>query len=360
MKRAKLSDREERILRSVIECHIKTAKPVSSSAVVRNRSVPVSSATVRNVMRSLEEKGLILQPHTSAGRIPTDAGYRYYVDNVMEPRNLTEQERADLEGGFASLATGDLGAVVAGVSRMMSDFARQLAVTVAPSGEREVIEQVKLVSLETDRILAVATTRAGLTRSAVFELGREEVGGKLADAAALVTEWLSGTPVGDAERTVKSRLGAVPEPTRRVIAALLATSPRLFRLRGAERVHYEGARYILRHPEFSHNAAFIGEIFDDEEALADLVRGHAESGGVSVTIGGENPKKEMKHMSLVVGSYRIGGTFGQMGVIGPTRMRYGRLVGLVDYVSEILDELFSGRGRRTRRSPDKAADGDRG
>jgi heat-inducible transcriptional repressor len=343
VKKPELTDREEKILRSIIETHVRTARPVSSSAVVRKRSVELSSATVRNVMRSLEEKGLISQPHTSAGRVPTDVGYRYYVDNIMHPLTLTESERAEVRGGLLRLTGDDIGSVAAGVSRTISEFARQLAVAVAPPVEGELIEQIKLVSLDGNRVLAVATTRTGQTQSAVLKMREHPSAGDLARAADLVSEWLTGAPVADIEKKMKDHLGEVSHPLRDVIAGLLAGSPQIFRVRGGERIHYEGARYILSHPEFSDDAAFLGEMFDDEEAMAELVRTRAGEGGVTVTIGRENSRKEMKRMSVVVGSYRVGSRFGQMGVIGPTRMRYSRLVGLVDYISEVLGDLLSER-----------------
>ena len=127
------------------------------------------------------------------------------------------------------------------------------------------------------------------------------------------------------------------------LRALLADSSRLFRSEGLERVHYEGARYIFQHPEFSADAAPLGRIFDSEDVLADVLRSPSRASGVSITIGHENSLKEMRRMSLVVATYRVGRGVGRMGVIGPTRMRYPRLVGLLEYFSGALDEMFAGR-----------------
>jgi heat-inducible transcriptional repressor len=344
VKKVELLDREEKTLRSIIECHVKTARPVSSGAVVRHGPVSLSSATVRNVMRLLEEHGLIYQPHTSAGRVPTDAGYRYYVDHLMEPASLSERERLQIDEGVSRLWGSDLGTLVSGVSRLMSEFSKELAVTVAPATEAQIIEQVKLVSLEGRRVLAVATTRAGMTRSAVVSTTRWLGPDDLSTATALVTGWVSGESVGRAQAALREHLAELPVPVKSLVARLLAESSPIFHPRGGERIHYEGTRFILRHPEFSADASFLGEIFDNEDELANLVRTRAGVSGVTVTIGRENRRKEMKKMSLVVGSYRVGASLGQMGVIGPTRMKYSKLIGLVDYCSEALGELLAERG----------------
>lgn len=243
----KLSRREDSILRLVIEDHVRSAKPVSSSAVVSRRSVGVSSATVRNVMRALEEKGLIYQPHTSAGRVPTDLGYRYYVDNLVRPTEVTGREQAAIERGLRRLAGGDLPSFLAGVSHMMSELSRELAVAVAPASED-------------DRV---------------------------------------------------------------------------------ERIRYDGARFIFSHPEFADDVSALGELFDSEASLAHVVPGPPDPMAIAVVIGRENRDRGMVRMSLVAGSFRIGRGLGRMGVIGPTRMRYPRLMGLVKHFSQALDERLS-------------------
>ena len=248
MRAGLLSDRDGGILRSIVEGYVTTARPVSSGVIVAAGSVGLSSATVRNIMRTLEEHGLISQPHTSAGRVPTDRGYRYYVDHLMSPARLTSEERDRIATRVAALAGHELGAVASTVSKMLSELTRELSVTVAP-GAGGVIEHVR----------------------------------------------------------------------------------------------YEGARFMLRHPEFHDHVSALGKVIDSEEALADVVRITAGPGAVTVTIGHENQGRGLERMSIVAGSYRVGGDVGRVGVIGPTRMRYPRLVGLVRQFSEALDRALAAR-----------------
>lgn len=337
-----LNEREGAILRAVVECHVRTARPVSSSVVARDSGVKLSSATIRNVMRSLEERGLILQPHTSAGRVPTDMGYRYFVDNLMEPARLSESELATIAEELSRLAHCDLATLLAGVSHMVSELSKELAVAVAPSGTEQLLRRVALVRVASGALLAVATHDSGPPRTAVLTTGREVNDEDLAAANDLLQKWLAGTAPTDAPELVNDRVAESSPPPGEGLRGLLESTAAFLGSGGSERIHYDGARYIFRHPELSSDVAALGEIFDSEESLADVVRGSNDPSRVVVVIGAENSRSGMKKMSLVAGTYRIGGAVARMGVIGPTRMRYPRLVGLVDHFSRVLDELFSG------------------
>jgi heat-inducible transcriptional repressor len=336
-----LTDREEIILRALIEGHIGTARPMSSSAVVRRSSVSLSSATVRNVMRALEEKGLILQPHTSAGRIPTDYGYRYYVDHLVRPVALTARERDAVRVELVRLAHCDLATVLAGVSHMVSELSREMAVAVAPSGGGQVIENIALVAVEGGRVLVIVSTSMGPTRTAVVTadatLDRDELG----RAAELLNDWLTGRSLSDAFEALEAGLDAMEPPLEERLSSLFDGVRAFLHPTGGQRIHYEGARHIFRHPEFSGDASSLGDILDSEDALADVVSGPEEVDSVRVVIGEENTRRGMRRLSLVAGTYRMGGSVARMGIIGPTRMRYPRMMGLVGQVSKMLDELMS-------------------
>lgn len=320
-----------------------TARPVSSGAIAENGVVSLSSATVRNIMRTLEERCLISQPHTSAGRVPTDRGYRYYVDNLMSPLPLPPEERERIASRVAALAGHELGTVASSVSRMVSELTRELAVTVAPTAGG-VIEHLTLLALDGGGVLAVATASGGSSRSAVLAADRRVNAGDIERTQGLLREWLHGVSIGDAGRVLGSRLAAPATPMSAPVAELAADVGRLFDIDDAVQVRYEGARYMFRHPEFHDHASILGKIIDSEGALAEVVRAPVEPGTVTVRIGHENRGRGLQRMSLVVGSYRVGGGIGRVGVIGPTRMRYQRLVGLVRQFSEALDGVFATRG----------------
>lgn len=342
MHASRLTEREEKVLRLLIEAHVRSARPVSSSAIASERSVPLSSATVRNVLRSLEDMSLVLQPHTSAGRVPTDAGYRYYVDHLMEPSVPSGRERGMIDGELSELSPVDHETVVTELSRIVSDLAKELAVSVVPCAAG-IIDRIDLVPLSPGRAVAAATMRSGGTRVVAVDLDRDVGDSDLKEAARLLNEWLSGETVAEAESVLVRRMRRARPPVRQVLRAILTARTQFLR-QGEERsVHYEGARYIFRHPEFKSDAACLGHIFDSDDVLVEAVRGPSAPAAVAVRIGGENARKEMRRMSLVVGSYRVGPGLGSMAVIGPTRMKYPRLVGLVEYLTGELDRMFGAR-----------------
>jgi len=338
----RLSDRNGAILRAVVEGYVTTARPVSSGIVAGEGIVGLSSATVRNVMRALEERGLILQPHTSAGRVPTDRGYRLYVDHLMSPQPLSTDERCRIAERIAGLAGHEPGAMASRVSKMVSELTKELAVTVAPSAGGT-IEHLTLLPLEDGGVLGVLTASGGLSRSAVLAAGLRVSAGDVVRAQVALRDWLRGTALADAERIVSARLAARASALGVAAAALAAEARRLFTLDDAVQVRYEGARYMFRHPEFHDHVSALGRVIDSEGALAEVVRVPAEPGDVVVTIGHENRGRGLQRMSVVVGSYRLGGAVGRVGVIGPTRMRYPRLVGLIRHFSEALDRAFAPR-----------------
>jgi len=340
---AELGGREGAILRAIVESYVSTAKPVSSGVVVCGGVVSLSSATVRNVMRTLEEGGLISQPHTSAGRVPTDIGYRYYVDHLMTPQSPAARERARIALRVGALAGRDLGTVASEVSRMMSELSRELAVTVAPASGG-VIDRVELVALDGGGVLAVATAAGGVTRSRVVAAGRRVSAADVSTALEMLRAWLGGRPLGEAGRILSARREEPGARLSATVAALLADVEALFAPDDEVRVRYEGAKYMFRHPEFHDHVSAVGEVIDSEGALAEVVGTTEEPGKVTVRIGRENRRRGLEMMSLVVGAYRVGAGVGRVGVIGPTRMRYPRLVGLVRHFSEALDRMLAERG----------------
>jgi heat-inducible transcriptional repressor len=172
-------------------------------------------------------------------------------------------------------------------------------------------------------------------------VGSDVTDADLAEASALLNGWLSGGKVADAAGTLARKMRDTRPPIRRVLQALLAARSRFLRRGEADSVHYEGARYIFRHPEFLDDASCLGNIFDSEDALAEVVRRAAPATPVTIKIGRENTLREMRQMSLVVGSYRVGAGLARMAVLGPMRMRYPRLVGLMGYLSDVMERMFT-------------------
>jgi heat-inducible transcriptional repressor len=195
------------------------------------------------------------------------------------------------------------------------------------------------------RVLVVVSTDVGPTRTAVLTTDARLDDAELEEAARLLNEWLVGTALSDAASALDYGLEATSPRPGASVSAVLEGVQAFLHPSGGQRIHYEGARHIFRHPEFHEDASSLGEILDSEEALADVVSGSSEGACVRVVIGEENVRRGMRRLSLVAGTYRMGGSVARMGIIGPTRMRYPRMIGLVSHVSRVLDELLSDRRR---------------
>jgi heat-inducible transcriptional repressor len=167
---------------------------------------------------------------------------------------------------------------------------------------------------------------------------------ELTRAARLVNEWIGGLPLGEAAAELSERIDAMADELDEPLRVLLEGVRSCLEPAGDRSVHYDGARYMFRHPEFSSDASSLGEILDSDEALAEMMRGPDKVGTVRVVIGHENVREGMQRMSLVAGTYRIGGSAARTGVIGPTRMKYQRMISLVHHFTEALDRLFSRMG----------------
>ncbi|MBD3366663.1 MAG: heat-inducible transcription repressor HrcA [Candidatus Eisenbacteria bacterium] len=336
-----LSEREGDVLKAVVETYVRTTHPVSSGAIVRRRGIDVSSATVRNVLRTLEERGFIAKPHTSAGRVPTDSGYRHYVDRLMEPADVSAGEMRRITHALIRAPDAEHDSLIARASRVASQLTHELAVAVAPAESREIVERVEFAPLASGGVLAVVATRSGRFRTVAVEAGGAVTTEDLLDQGPRLSSWLAGLDVGDVVSELRRRLPEADERLRPVVERLLEHCGALSV--GAERVHYDGARYILSHPEFSGDPSVLGELLDSEETLADVLCGLGDPGRVVVRIGRENRRRGMRRLSLVVAPYAIGRRVGRMGVIGPTRMRYDKLIGLVGYFARAIERTFSGR-----------------
>jgi heat-inducible transcriptional repressor len=223
----------------------------------------------------------------------------------------------------------------------MSELTRELSVAVAPSDSEQLIERIELVDVGEGSVLAVVSTDGGPARTAVIAAARRPGPSTLSRASRMVNEWLAGVSISDASSVMGSRSGEAGEELDEETALLIDGVRSCLEPGGDRSVHYDGARYMFRHPEFSSDASSLGEILDSDEALAEVMRGPERVGTVRVIIGHENARTGMQRMSLVSGTYRIGRSSARMGVIGPTRMKYPRLIGLVGYFTRALDRLFS-------------------
>lgn len=337
-----LDERKMRILQAITDDYIMTAEPVGSRTVARRYDLGVSPATIRNEMADLEELGYLQQPHTSAGRIPSDKGYRYYVDVLMDPYPASESEVEQVrrEVQARSQAIEDM---IYRAARLLSFLSRYTAVVAAPRLSVAEVHHVQLVPMGPERILFIMVARPGFVFNRVVDLKATVPPLQLERLSGFLNRRLRGMTLGSLGPTLFRELreeicdSAVAEATIELLQEALRDDRR-------DGAYLDGMTNILNQPEFRdvEKAKSLLSFLDDRELLAGLLAETASSRGVKVTIGEEHTHEEMRRCSLVSATYRIGPTVvGTLGIVGPTRMEYARVVTLVELVAENLSETLT-------------------
>ena len=328
-----LSKREIQVLLALVKVHVALGVPVGSQTLNQRENLGVSPATIRNTLASLEEKGYISQPHVSAGRIPSEKGYRFYVQRCMATTDagLDEAEitlRQQLE---AAQQEGDYEEILHQLARTIGDLSNQLGLVLAPRFNQGIFHKLELWRLGGRRLLLIVTIRGGLTKSLMVEVNCAVSQRDLEALSRLFNERLHGLTMAEIQHAVKVRmaeLGTVPRP---VVEAVVRQIEGLATTRGAD-LHVSGTRNLCLKPEFDDPSEVAGliDLVEKRDTLAQLM---SERRGVVITIGSEHRPQAMGRCSMVTASYEVAGAkgvVGVLGVIGPTRMPYRPLVNLVN------------------------------
>ena len=333
-------ERKLAVLRAIVEDYVATEEPVGSKALVERHGLGVSPATVRNDMAALEEEGFIAQPHTSAGRVPTDKGYRLFVDKLTTVKPMTVAEKR----AIATILDGavDLDDVVQRSVRLLSQLTRQVAVVQYPTLSRSTVRHVELVALAPSRLLVVLILSTGRVEQRLVELRTELTEEALADLRSKVNLAAVGSTIADAAAALTN---VVPEHDGEIASAVVATLVEAMSdHRSDERIAVGGAANLARFGEsFDTAVRPLLEALEEHVVLLKLL-GEAHTGGmITVRIGHEGPYQKLASTSVVATGYGPGDeALATLGVVGPTRMDYPGSMAAVRavarYVSRILDE----------------------
>jgi len=344
-----LTEREELVLRYIVQNFILTANPVGSRFLSKRfEEESISAATIRNVMADLEEKGYITHPHTSAGRVPTDLGYRRYVDALVRGEHLSMAERAAIE------STIDPGTppstFVRETSRLLATITEQLGIVTAPEVLDSVLERIELVPLSSTRLLVVLSLHSRIVRTVTLELNENIERAQLAPLVGLLNERLAGLRLRDVRGTVRERLrDVVDERTNPVVRIFFDAADRIFTQHDDNRIHITPAQGMLRQPEFASPEQVRGivELIENQEVIVHLLDGRAagelilcDDRSVEISIGSEHSDERLADFSMITTRYRIGDTSGTIGLIGPKRMNYSRLIAVVEFVAMTMTNRF--------------------
>jgi heat-inducible transcriptional repressor len=340
---AELTEREKTVLRCVVRDFIETAVPVGSRYISKRHEdeLGLSAATIRNVLSDLEYLGYINHPHTSAGRVPTDLGYRFYLDWLMEKETLSEEEQKRIRENLQSAEEEE--ELFKQASKILSRVSQQLCVVTSPYLRRGIFDRLELVQISTTRLMVIISLKMGLVRTLMMEVPSEIPRERLEEITRFLNERLSGLTLDQIRESFAERVKDVSDETSGLIRLFIDSVDKLFVPGKAERVHIAGTDVIVEHPEFENPKNFrsIIELISNEEIIIHVLEKNIQPEGVKVTIGHENKDEKLRDYSVITGTYTVGTVQGTIGVIGPTRMQYARTIPLVDYVAKTISEMFS-------------------
>jgi heat-inducible transcriptional repressor len=332
-------DRRAAVLRAIVEEYVQTAQPVASQSIAQTRSLGVSSATVRNDMTQLEREGYIVQPHTSAGRIPTDQGYRYFVDHFTKAGSLPVSQRRAVADFFAT-AHSALEDLLHETSQLLARLTSHAAVVVGPQFDAARVRSAQIVVLQPELLLVIAVLSNGSVEKEVVTYRGEHDDAQVAHASAVLDAALREQSLGAPATAAATNAPGVDELVQVGIEALAQRAAS-----GAEPLYVGGASLIVGDQDAfatAERASRLLEMLEQQVVVVSLVRDLLDQ-GVTVSIGSEHDVDELRDCSLVLAPYRVDGEMaGTVGVLGPTRMDYQQALAAVAAVSQQLGRLLLG------------------
>lgn len=349
-----LSQRQRDILRLIIQQYVLTANPVGSRYISRISAMGLSDATLRNVMSDLEYLGYIDHPHTSAGRMPTDKGYRMYVDTLMNSHDLSVAVRKAVEKTFSIAKTPE--DILRESTGILATLSKQLSLLVLPVLDEGVLERVEIVQLSSSRILIVLSVSGGRVRTLTLETDSTVERTRMEDLATILNERLSGKSIREVRAIFAESVQDLKEEDKTILRVFINSPERLFEDPGTEKVKLAGANNIFSQPEFQKKVNYsdeefqsIIELMENQEVVIHVLErsGMLSSAhdlgtdGVKIRIGSELDDERMLNYSVISTKYQIGEQRGTIAVIGPKRMDYARIAPLVDYVARSMSHTFT-------------------
>lgn len=343
-----LTDRERTVLRYVVHDFIETATPIGSRYISKRHdaALGLSSASIRNVMSDLEYMGYINHPHTSAGRVPTDLGYRFYLDSLMRIEQLSEKDQQAIRKDLDSAEETD--ALLRESSRILGRISHQLCIVTPPHLNSGTFEKMELVPLTGNRIMVIISIKSGLVRTLMMEVASEIPRERLEDLGRFLNERLSGLTLEQIRESFVERVKDARNEETGLIRLFIDSVDKLFVANWPEKLHIAGTEGILDQPEFLNPKEFrsVIELINNEEIIIHVLeKNEARPNEIRVTIGEENQDEKMKPYSVITSTYNVGDVVGTIGVIGPTRMHYSRMIPLIDYVARTISEMFTNSTR---------------
>ncbi len=331
-------------MQTIVQMFIMHASPVGSRSLAKQlqREMKLSPATVRNVMADLEDLGYVTHPHTSAGRMPTDKGYRLYVDALMghERISMADAEKVD------DIRRSPRENMLKDASRILGSVSHHLAVVRIPKFNDVIVKRVDLIRLAADRVLVVLALESDIVQTITIETGAIPTSNTLTEVNTYLNERLSGRPLRVLNEIFPEAMSDSTDPEPSLVRLFVEQVGRLNSTNAMQTVHVSGAQQLLSHPEFGdpERMRSVIELMENEDMIIHVVDNATAEEGVNIRIGNELDTEEMMDYSLVTTTYRVGSAKGSVSLIGPKRMQYSRMISLVQMVSDTLNDNLSSQG----------------
>ncbi len=335
-----LGKRKELILSAIVESFIESGEPIGSKMLMQLLPISVSSATIRNEMSELAEMGLLEQPHTSAGRIPTQAGYRYYVDNLMNKNQLDEEECQHIKNEL-SLLVGNPDKLLEKAGEMLAKLTGCAAIATTPTDEGAVIKRIELVPVGTRIAMIVMMTSSGIIKNGICKTETEITPQMVQTFYDIVNENFIGRPVSDVGTVMIQTLVASLGADALTMSPLFVVLADIANQALQAQIRLEGEQNLLHHREYGNSIYEVMKFFDEKEKLERTFSQKKEF-PLQVIIGKENMYRQLENSSVIISRYSIAGhDGGAIGIIGPTRLDYAKLIPSIEYLTTVVGEMLT-------------------
>ncbi len=337
-----LTDRDREVLEAIITDYIQSAEPVGSRTVSKKSKIGLSPATIRNVMADLEEMGFLTQPHTSAGRVPTDRAFRFYVDSILEVRKLKLVDRGRIEMGFQDEGM-DTNEIMKRASSLLSLLSKQTGVILAPRFGSNIFKHIEFIKLREKTILVIIVCKSGEVQNKLIESDEHMSQDELDKYSRYLTEIMGGLNLVEARRKILEEMKKEKVLFDKLMYRALQLSQKALEDEGGGDLYIEGKTNILQSPEFAdlEKMRTLLQAFEEKTKIVKLLDKALLAQGMQIFIGAENEFNEMKDCSVIAAPYsRENFTLGTLGIIGPTRMDYPSIIPIVDYTARIVGKIL--------------------
>jgi heat-inducible transcriptional repressor len=347
---AEQEDRKRRLLQAVIHQYIKTGKPVGSTFIAEQSHLDLSSATIRNVMAELEQEGYLTHPHTSAGRVPTDKAYRYYVDSLIELQRLAQMEEERIHRDYEARIR-EIEELMLSTSKTLSALSHYTGFVLSPSLEQAQLRHLELIPLDSRRVLVVLVSDSGVVKHRVVAFETSYPMDLIGPLSRMLNEKLRGCPFAQVRESLLDHIEDASQKQIDLFNLARRITRQAFDISDEGEIYLEGTGNILSLPDFQNQEQMrsLVHLLDEKRALGELLAKDLTDGpgekkwpGVHVKIGAEMNYPDLRNLSLISATYTIKGrTVGVLGILGPKRMEYSRMISLVNSVSKAVSHVLS-------------------